>query len=72
MAGTDQFIGEELASHENQAQTARFHVIPCGLEKSVSYGTGTHRGPEAIIAASHQLERLIDGMEPASSGIFTH
>lgn len=36
--------------------TARALVIPFGLEKTVSYGTGTARGPEAILTASHQLE----------------
>jgi agmatinase len=31
-------------------------VIPFGLEASVSYGGGTHKGPQAILEASHQLE----------------
>ncbi|MFY0611642.1 MAG: agmatinase [Hyphomicrobiaceae bacterium] len=31
-------------------------VIPFGLEASVSYGSGTRRGPAAILAASQQLE----------------
>ncbi len=66
-----QFLGEELSRSENDAASARFHVIPCGLEKTVSYGTGTARGPEAIIAASHQLERLLEGEEPCQKGIFT-
>lgn len=35
---------------------ARCVVIPFGLEASVSYGSGTARGPAAILAASHQLE----------------
>lgn len=35
---------------------ARALVIPFGLEKTVSYGGGTSRGPAAILAASHQLE----------------
>jgi agmatinase len=35
---------------------ARAVVIPFGLEASVSYGSGTARGPAAILAASHQLE----------------
>ncbi|MFH0834218.1 MAG: hypothetical protein V2A63_02410, partial [Patescibacteria group bacterium] len=35
---------------------ARAVVIPCGLEKSVSYGGGTRNGPDAIIAASRQVE----------------
>lgn len=31
-------------------------LLPLPVEKTVSYGTGTARGPHAIIAASHQLE----------------
>ena len=31
-------------------------VIPFGLEKTVSYGSGTKNGPKEIINASHQVE----------------
>ena len=31
-------------------------VIPFGLEKTVSYGNGTSKGPKEIIKASHQVE----------------
>ena len=31
-------------------------VIPFGLEKTVSYGAGTSKGPAEIIKASHQVE----------------
>ena len=31
-------------------------VIPFGLEKTVSYGGGTSKGPKEIIKASHQIE----------------
>jgi len=37
-------------------EDARAVVIPFGLEASVSYGSGTARGPAAILAASQQLE----------------
>ena len=30
--------------------------MPFGLEKTVSYGTGTKYGPKEIIKASHQVE----------------
>ncbi len=40
----------------DRPEAARAVVIPFGLEASVSYGTGTSRGPAAILAASHQLE----------------
>ena len=31
-------------------------VVPFGLEKTVSYGSGTNKGPKEIIKASHQVE----------------
>ena len=31
-------------------------VVPLGLEKTVSYGSGTKNGPKEIIKASHQVE----------------
>jgi len=31
-------------------------VVPFGLEKTVSYGGGTNKGPKEIIKASHQVE----------------
>ena len=69
---TFQFLGSELTSSENQRADALFQIIPCGLEATVSYGTGTHKGPEAILQASDQLERNVLGFEPCEQGIFTH
>ncbi len=49
-----------------------FHVIPVPCEKTVSYGTGTGRGPGAILDASQQLEAY-DGITiPLEHGIYTH
>ena len=31
-------------------------IVPFGLEKTVSYGSGTNKGPKEIIKASHQVE----------------
>ena len=31
-------------------------IVPFGLEKTVSYGVGTRKGPREIIKASHQVE----------------
>ena len=31
-------------------------IVPFGLEKTVSYGGGTSKGPNEIIKASHQVE----------------
>ena len=35
-------------------------VVPFGLEKTVSYGSGTKNGPKEIIKASHQVELYDD------------
>lgn len=48
-----------------------FTVIPVPLEQSVSYGSGTARGPAAILAASQQLEAWDGRSEPISAGIAT-
>ncbi len=51
----DGFLG--LSSEEaGEPEKARAVIIPFGLEASVSYGSGTAAGPEAIIAASPNLE----------------
>ena len=63
------FLESELG--KTQAQNCLFHVIPAGYEASVSYGTGTAKGPSAIIGASQYLE-LFDGASvPADKGIYT-
>lgn len=64
------FLDSELTATERKP-TATFHIIPMPLEKSVSYGSGTARGPAALIAASDQLERLWRGSEPCAAGIHT-
>jgi agmatinase len=46
------FLGYEADSKINN----KVVVIPFGLEKSVSYGSGTRDGPKEIIKASHQVE----------------
>lgn len=52
-------------------QDCLFRVIPAPYEESVSYGKGTAHGPEAILAASAQLEGF-DGIScPCRQGIFT-
>lgn len=70
-----QFSGYFLGSEVGQAyfDTAKFHILPVPLEKSVSYGGGTAAGPAAIIAASNQLETY-DQLygEPCRLGIYTH
>lgn len=67
---TPGFLESEIGKSE--PEKCLFHVIPAGYEKSVSYGTGTARGPEAILAASQQLEVLDRTGIPSDKGIYTH
>jgi len=54
-------------------EKALFHVVPLPLEETVSYKGGTCKGPEAIIEASSQLEKLVEGLgEPGLLGIYTY
>jgi agmatinase len=63
------FLESEIGTPPPNA--CRFHVHPVPLEKTVSYGGGTSRGPDAILVASQQLE-LFDGIgEPGTLGIWT-
>jgi len=64
------FLDSELTEAE-RGDDARFRVIPVPLERTVSYGSGTAQGPEAIIAASNELERICAGHEPCATGIMT-
>ena len=41
---------------DNNSTKKNVVVVPFGLEKTVSYGGGTSKGPEEIIKASHQVE----------------
>ena len=64
---TTQFLGSELKESENVIEIARIQVIPCPMEKTVSYGSGTSLGPDALLRASHELERS----SICERGIFT-
>lgn len=55
MNAEDGFLGLCDDDHFS-AEDAKAWIIPFGLEASVSYGSGTAKGPEAIIKASHQVE----------------
>ena len=41
------FLNSELSLNEKSKDKAKFHVLPIPLEKTVSCGKGTARGPEA-------------------------
>ncbi len=64
------FLDSELTASE-RTEDARFRVIPVPLERTVSYGSGTAKGPAAIIEASNELERITGHSEPCVEGIFT-
>jgi len=65
------FLDSELTEQERSITGAKFVIVPMPLEKTVSYGAGTAQGPDAIIEASNELERICPDGEPALSGIFT-
>ena len=66
------FLNSELSIEEKDKKTAKFQILPVPLEKTVSYGKGTSRGPQAIIKASNELERYTGKSEPCIHGIHTH
>lgn len=53
--------------------TAEVVVLPLPYERTTSYGTGTAEGPEAILAASHEVELWDErlGVEPFRRGVAT-
>lgn len=52
-------------------ERAAFAVLPVPYEKTVSYGSGTAKGPGAILTASEQLETWDGQSNPSSLGIHT-
>lgn len=62
-----------LASEYKPANedSAGFYIIPCPMEKSVSYGKGAASGPNAILEASQELEAIEYDMAPGKAGIYT-
>ena len=66
------FLNSELSENERNKTKAKFHILPVPLEKTVSSGTGTSRGPEAILSASNELERYTGKSEPCLDGIYTY
>ena len=45
-----------LGTDNRNSKKENVVVVPFGLEKTVSYGGGTRKGPNEIIKASHQVE----------------
>ena len=65
----DKFLASEYP--QSEPAQAGFHIIPVPLEQSVSYGGGTANGPQALLAASHQLEAWESGFVPGEAGFYT-
>lgn len=63
------FLG--LTPPLSDPDAARFHVIPVPYEKTVSWGKGTSKGPEAILKASLEVELYNGSGVPAEAGIHT-
>ncbi|MCL4387913.1 agmatinase [Candidatus Marsarchaeota archaeon] len=62
-------FGLEGQSYEK----AKFAVLPVPYDSTVSYGTGSRDGPDAIIKASRHIELYDEvlGFSPADAGIYT-
>lgn len=65
------FLG--LGPGDGNTPDARYQILPVPYEQTVSYGRGCARGPEAILAASHEVELFDEELktEPYHSGIGT-
>lgn len=70
MTSTVHFHGDDIKRFG--LKNSLFHVIPVPYEKSVSYGSGTAKGPQAILDASCQLELFDSKSVPADLGIYTY
>jgi agmatinase len=55
LPGAESFLDPDRLDAD-RPDDAKAVVIPFGLEATVSYGSGTAKGPQAILEASHQLE----------------
>ncbi|HKD74440.1 MAG TPA: arginase family protein, partial [Ktedonobacterales bacterium] len=63
----------DVGTEAGDLATARAVFIPMPLEYTVCYGKGTAAGPQAILAASHQMDLYDEetDMVPADNGIAT-
>ena len=55
------FLG--LPAKTSAYKPSRLVILPVGFEATTSYGTGTRAGPEAIIAASRQVETYVPELD---------
>jgi agmatinase len=65
------FLG--LGSELSEFDESEFVVLPVPYEQTTTYGTGTRRGPSALIAASQEVETFDCELEfePCQAGICT-
>ncbi|MDG1356700.1 MAG: agmatinase [Akkermansiaceae bacterium] len=63
------FLSSEFP--QSSPEDALFHIIPMPMEQTVSYGSGTALGPNAILDASYQLEAFDGKSYPGELGIHT-
>jgi len=70
-SGSGGFLG--LPPRHATAARSRFVVLPGGYEETTTYVKGTSRGPEAIVAASQQVELYDEELseEPYKAGVHT-
>jgi agmatinase len=63
----------DLPAERSDPEQSRVVVLPLPYEGTVSFGSGTSRGPDAILAASAEVEFWDDelGREPCEVGIHT-
>ena len=68
-AAPHNLFGLEGQSYEK----AKFAVLPVPYDSTVSYGSGSRDGPDAIISASRHLELYSEelGFSPADAGVYT-
>ncbi|MFT5122875.1 MAG: agmatinase [Kiritimatiellia bacterium] len=64
------FLAEDFPVMD--ADACRFHIFPCPLERTVSYGGGAAAGPRAILEASIELEAWMEDGIPGRHGIHVH
>ena len=72
-AETQFILREKISNNCNAFNNAAFVVVPVPYEKTTSYGKGTKHGPQAVIAASRQLELWDEETrtETWKKGVFT-
>lgn len=73
MLGSEPALGSGIFGLSHRAEDSLLHLVPVPFEATVSYGGGTAEGPEAILAASSQVDLFdSDFGAPHRFGFFQH